>query len=110
MPERLTQAAVERALKEREPGSQVYDADSPGLCLVVGRRGASYKHVARINNGTGRYVSVTIGRADDVSLRTARERSTELRVALMRGEDPRTPKASVPTLADAMDRYPGGPA
>jgi integrase len=105
MPERLTQAAVERALKEREPGSQVYDGESPGLRLVVRRRGASYKHVGRINDGTGRYVSVTIGRADDVSLRTARERSTGLRLALRRGEDPRTPKASVPTLAEAMDRY-----
>ncbi|KHQ53593.1 tyrosine-type recombinase/integrase [Mameliella alba] len=105
MPERLTQAAVERAVKEREPGSQLYDGESPGLRLVVGRRGASYKHVGRINDGTGRYVSVTIGRADDVSLRTARERSTELRLALRRGDDPRTPKANVPTLTEAMERY-----
>lgn len=105
MPERLTQAAVERAVKEREPGSQVYDGESPGLRLVVGRRGASYKHVGRINDGTGRYVSVTIGRSDDVSLRTARERSTELRLALRRGDDPRTPKANVPTLTEAMERY-----
>jgi len=105
MPERLTQAAVERAVKEREPGSQVYDGESPGLRLVVGRRGASYKHVGRINDGTGRYVSVTIGRADDVSLRTARERSTELRLTLRRGDDPRTSKATVPTLIEALERY-----
>lgn len=34
MLERLTQAAVERAIKEREPGSQVYDGESPGLRLM----------------------------------------------------------------------------
>ena len=73
--------------------------------LVVRPRGASYKNVGTINDGTGRYLSVTIGRAGDVSLRTARDPSTELSLALRRGVDPRTPKASVPTLAEAVDQY-----
>ena len=61
--------------------------------------------MGRINDGTDRYVSVVLGRTGDVALRTARESSTELRLALRRGEDPRTPKASVPTVANALDRY-----
>lgn len=46
-----------------------------------------------------------IGRTDEVSLRSARERSAELRLALRRGDDPRGKKVSVPTLGEAMERY-----
>ncbi|WP_241761257.1 tyrosine-type recombinase/integrase [Erythrobacter sp. NAP1] len=76
--------------------------------LVVGKKGTSYKHVGRINDGTDRYVTVTIGRTDEVSLRAARERSAELRLALRRGEDPRRPKVKVPTIEEAMERYLAG--
>lgn len=105
MATRLTQAVVDRARQEHEPGVQVYDADVSGLRVVVGRSSASYKLVGRINDGTDRYVSVVIGRTDEVSLRTARERAKELRLALRRGDDPRTPRRSVPTLDEALDRY-----
>lgn len=105
MATKLTQAIVNGAAEENPPGTQLYDAEVSGLRVVVGKRGSSYKFVGRINDGTDRYVSVIVGRTDDVSLRSARERATELRLALRRGEDPRTPKASVPTVAEALDRY-----
>ena len=105
MATRLTQAIINRATEENEAGTQLYDAEVSGLRVVVGKRGCSYKFVGRINDGTDRYVSVTVGRTDDVSLRSARERSTELRLALRRGVDPRTPKSTVPTVAEALERY-----
>ena len=107
MATKLTQGKVNRAADEHPPGTQLYDAEVSGLRIVVGKRGCSYKFVGRINDGTDRYVSVVLGRTGDLSLRTARERSTELRLALRRGEDPRTPKAAVPTVAEALDRYLG---
>ncbi len=85
MTTRLTQALANRAINDHPPGTQIYDSEMSGLRLVVGRRSASYKLVGRINDGTGRYVSVVIGRADEVGLRTARERAAELRLALRRG-------------------------
>lgn len=108
MTTKLTQAAVSRLSEDHPPGTQIYDSDAKGLRLVVGKRSASYKHVGRINDGTDRYVSVMIGRIDEVSLRTARERSSELRLALRGGEDPRTKKQVAPTIQDAFDRYIAG--
>ena len=105
MSTRLTQALVNRAVGDHTPGTQIYDSEMSGLRLVVGKKSASYKLVGRINDRTGRYVSIVIGRADEVGLRTARERAAELRLALRRGEDPRTPKAVVPTLRQAWERY-----
>lgn len=105
MATKLTQATINRAGEEHGAGTQLYDAEVSGLRVVVGRRGCSYKFVGRINDGTDRYVSIALGRTDDVSLRTARERSTELRLALRRGEDRRTPKRRVPTLDEALERY-----
>lgn len=105
MATRLTQALANKAMEDHAAGTQVYDAEVSGLRLVVGKRSASYKLVGRINDGTDRYVSVVIGRTDEVSLRTARERAAELRLALRRGDDPRTPKAAVPTLEAAFERY-----
>ena len=81
MATKLTQATVNRAAEDHPPGPQLYDAEVSGLRVVVGKRGCSYKFVGRINDGTDRYVSVVLGRTGDVSLRTARERSTELRLA-----------------------------
>lgn len=105
MATKLTQATINRAAEENPPGTQLYDAEVSSLRVVVGKRGFSYEFVGRINDGTDRYVLVVLGRTGDVALGTARERSTELRLTLRRGEDPRTPKASVPTVADALDRY-----
>ena len=108
MSTRLTQALVDRAYQEHDPGTQLYDEEVSGLRLVVGKRSCSYKLMGRINDGTGRYVSIMIGRTDEVSLRTARDRSTELRLTLRRGEDPRTPKRGVPSLGEAWERYRDG--
>ncbi|MEE4188737.1 MAG: tyrosine-type recombinase/integrase [Roseobacter sp.] len=108
MTTKLTQAAVSRLSEEHPPGTQIYDREAKSLRLVVGKRGISYKHVGRINDGTDRYVSVVIGRADEVSLRSARERSVELRLVLRRGEDPRAKKKVVPTIKEAFDRYIAG--
>jgi integrase len=105
MTTKLTQATVSRLAEDHPAGTQIYDKEAKGLRLVIGKRGISYKHVGRINDGTDRYVSVMIGRTDEVSLRSARERSAELRLALRRGDDPRAKKVSVPTLGEAMDRY-----
>lgn len=105
MATKLTQALVNRAQEDHGPGTQVYDAEVSGLRLVVGKRSCSFKLVGRINDGTDRYVSVVIGRTDEVGLKAARERAAELRLALRRGEDPRKPKGSVPTLAEAWERY-----
>ena len=105
MATRLTQASVNRAMEEHQPGVQLYDSEVSGLRVVVGKRGCSYKFVGRINDGTDRYISVVLGRTGDVALKSARDRSTELKLALRRGEDPRTPKATVPRLTEAFDRY-----
>lgn len=102
---KLTQGVVNRIAEEHEAGAQVYDADVSGLRIVVGSRSSSYKLVGRINDGSDRYVSIIIGRTDEVSLKTARERATELKLALRRGEDPRAPKRTVPTLRQAWVRY-----
>lgn len=91
MPEKLTQALVRRAMEDHTPGTQLYDSEVAGLRLVVGKTSCSFKHVGRVNDGTGRYVSIIVGRADEMNLTTARSRSVELRQALSRGEDPRTP-------------------
>lgn len=85
MTTKLTQTTVSRLSEEHPAGTQIYDSEAKGLRLVVGKHGLSYKHVGRINDGTDRYVSVMIGRTDELSLRSARERSAELRLALRRG-------------------------
>lgn len=105
MTTKLTQATVHRLAEDHPSGTQIYDSEAKGLRLVLGKRGISYKHVGRINDGTDRYVSIMIGRTDEVSLRSARERSAELRLALRRGDDPRTKKVAVPTIAEALERY-----
>ncbi|SHH71663.1 tyrosine-type recombinase/integrase [Cognatishimia maritima] len=108
MTTKLTQVVVGKLAEQHDAGTQIYDKDAKGLRLVVGKRSISYKHVGRINDGTNRYVTVMIGRTDEVSLKSARERSAELRLALRRGEDPRVKKVSVPTLEQAMERYLNG--
>ena len=105
MPTKLTQSAVRQAQEEKTPGTQLYDDEVSGLRLVIGSKSSSYKLMGRINDGTGRYVSLTIGRADEITLKTARGKAVEFRQALSRGEDPRKPKSVVPTLKQALDRY-----
>ncbi|WP_192924563.1 tyrosine-type recombinase/integrase [Sinorhizobium meliloti] len=105
MTTKLTQGAVNKLAEEHPAGTQIYDTETAGLRIVVGSKSASYKLVGRINDGSGRYVSLIIGRTDEVSLRTARERSAELKLALRRGDDPRRPKGSVPSLRTAWERY-----
>jgi integrase len=105
MATKLTQNVVEKIRHDRNAGAQIYDADVSGLRIVVGKKSASYKLVGRINDGTDRYVSVVIGRTNEVSLKSARERANELRLILRRGEDPRAPKNTVPSLNDVADSY-----
>ncbi|MFD1331118.1 tyrosine-type recombinase/integrase [Methylopila musalis] len=102
---KLTQGTVNRIAEEHEAGQQIYDADVSGLRIVVGSKSSSYKLVGRINDGSDRYVSIVIGRTDEVSLKTAREKAAELKLALRRGEDPRAPKRAVPSLRKAWERY-----
>ena len=105
MATRLTQGLINKVCEQNEPGTQIYDAEIAGLRVVAGKNSASYKLVGRINDGSKRYVSVVVGRTDEVSLKSARDKATELRLALRRGEDPRSSKTSVPNVQDAFDRY-----
>ncbi|WP_256714590.1 hypothetical protein [Rhodovulum visakhapatnamense] len=38
MAEKLTQATVNRAAEDHPPGTQLYDAEASGLCVIVERR------------------------------------------------------------------------
>ena len=105
MSTKLTQATVNRIAEEHQAGSQVYDEDVSGLRIVVGSKSASYKLVGRINDGSDRYVSIIVGCTDAVSLKTARDKANELKLALRRGEDPRSAKRTVPSLRTAWTRY-----
>lgn len=105
MSTKLTQAAVNRLAEDHPTGAQIYDADVSGLRIVVGSKSSSYKLVGRINDGSERYVSIIIGRTDEISLKTARDKAAELKLALRRGEDPRAPKRSTPSLRAAWERY-----
>ncbi len=105
MATKLTQALVNKALEEHKSGSQLYDAEVSGLRLVIGKKSASFKLMGRINDGTDRYVSIIIGRTNEISLKSAREKAVELRLSLRRGDDPRKPKTTIPTLQQALDRY-----
>ncbi len=105
MSTKLTQAAVNRLAEEHPTGTQLYDADLAGLRIVVGSKSSSYKLVGRITDGPARYVSIIIGRTAEISLKTARDKAAELKLALRRGEDPRAPKRSTPNLADTLERY-----
>lgn len=105
MAEKFTKAKVERWLREAQPKSQFYDSEAKGLRLVIGSTGGAYRHVGRINRRGGRYVTINIGRADEVQLTQARTASAEVRLALKRGEDPRRPVTGVPTVEEALERY-----
>lgn len=101
----LTQGMVNRLRESHEPGAQIYDEHIAGLRVVVGRKSSSYKLVGRINDGTKRYLTLTIGRTDEVGLRTARETASQLKLTLRRGIDPRRPRREIPTVEEAWKRY-----
>ncbi len=82
MANKLTQGVVGKIRHDHEAGTQVYDAEISGMRIVVGKKSASYKLMGRINDGTDRYISVIIGRTNEVSLKSARERAKELRIGL----------------------------
>ncbi|GAA6187643.1 integrase family protein [Litorivita sp. NS0012-18] len=105
MATKLTQSVVDKIRHDQEAGAQVYDADVSGLRIVIGKKSSSYKLMGRINDGTDRYISFVIGRTDEVSLKSARERAKELRLTLRRGEDPRVPKNAIPSLSQVADSY-----
>lgn len=103
---KLSQGMVDRARDDHPPGTALHDAEVSGLRLICGKTSASFKLVGRINDGTKRYVSLTIGRADEVSLKTARERALGYRAQLRRGEDPRRPRpGTIPTLWEQWEKY-----
>ena len=105
MATKLTQGVVDKIRHDHEAGTQVHDAEVSGLRIVVGKKSASYKLMGRINDGTDRYISVIIGRTNEVSLKSARERVKELRIALRRGDDPRAPKNAIPSLSEVAEGY-----
>lgn len=105
MTTKLTQAAAAKLAETSPPGSIFYDDEVSGLRMVVGAKSSSWKLVGRINDGSGLYVTLTIGRVQEMSLKTARLKAIEYRQALARGDDPRRPKAAVPTVQQALDRY-----
>ena len=105
MATKLTQIVVDKIRNDHATGTQVYDAEVSGLRIVVGKKCASYKLMGRINDGTDRYISVIIGRTNEVSLKSARERAKELRIALRRGDDPRAPKNAIPSLNAVAESY-----
>lgn len=102
---KLTQAAVNSAPSTQPAGTQLHDDQVSGLRVIVGKTSCSYKLVGRVNDGSKRYVSIIIGRTDEVSLKTARDEATRLRLEMRRGVDPRIKKAAVPTVEEAMERY-----
>ena len=108
MTTRLTQSLATQLATSSPPGTLVFDQEVSGLRIVVGSKSSSYKLVGRINNGSSLYVTITIGRVDELGLKTARQKAIELRQALARGEDPRRPKSQVPTVQQALDHYIAG--
>ena len=105
MTTKLTQSLVNRARDDHPPGTQLHDAEVSGLRLVVGKTSSSFKLVGRLNDGSKRYVSVILGRTDELSLKTARDEATKVRLSLRRGIDPRTPKTTVPSVEEGLRRY-----
>jgi hypothetical protein len=105
MTTKLSQTMVERLHQDHPQGSQLYDEQVAGLRLVVGKKASTFKLVGRRNDGSGQYVSITIGRTDQITLKSARAEAQALRLKLAKGEDPRRKKSEVPTVSEALERY-----
>ena len=85
MEEKLTQTIVDRWIQESEDGRQFYDSEAKGLRPVIGKTGGTYKHVSRISRRGGCYVTGSIGRAAEVSLRQGGTLRAEVRLAVKQG-------------------------
>ena len=105
MSTKLTQSLATKLAETSPPGTLIYDEEVSGLRMVVGSKSSSWKLVGRINDGSSLYVTVTIGRVDEMSLKTARIKAVELRQQLASGIDPRRPKSVVPTVQEALNHY-----
>ncbi|MEM7470964.1 MAG: integrase family protein [Pseudomonadota bacterium] len=105
MTTRLTQSIVNGVRETHAPGVQLYDDQAKGLRIVVGKTSASWKFVSRINDGSGRYVSVMLGKTTDVSLRSARDAAVDLKQQMRKGIDPRRPRSKIPSFLEAFERY-----
>lgn len=107
MPERLTQARVDRVLQTEEAGAQVYCDEVPGLRIKVGKKSATYRYVGTCNDGRSTPVSVTIGRTDAMTVRQAKQRAREIKLQLSQGIDVRQDRrrSEVPTVAEALEGY-----
>ena len=108
MTTRMTQSLADRAARggDRET---LYDAEVPGLRLRVGRRSASWLLVGTVNDGRSTPVSLTLGRADQLTLREARAEARRLKLELSRGVDPREARMregeAAVTAREALERY-----
>lgn len=104
---KLTQGLVDRVTREKN-GEAFYDEEVPGLVLKVGKRSSSYRYKGSVNDGRSTPLTLTIGRADCISLKEARNEARALKVRLSRGEDPRDEKKrkrEVPTVEAYMEHY-----
>ena len=78
MPTKLTQALARQLVQESPPGTIVYDQEVSGMRMVVGRKSSSWKLVGRVNDRSGLYVTLTLGRVEEMTLKTARSQAIEL--------------------------------
>ncbi len=99
MPERLTEAAVQK-LRYGEKAATVRDTKVVGLMVAVNKRSKSYKVQRDLWQGQrGRQkliktVRHTLGSTDDLTLEDARRQATAVIEQIKRGIDPNAPKGS----------------
>lgn len=107
MPTRLTQGIINRARDVHPPGKQLYDSETRGLRVVVGRKSASYKLVTDqwADGRKVRSISVTLGRTDEIGLKEARRLAVERKLEIRRGGDPNRREPRSMTLDDAWEDY-----
>ena len=77
-----TQALVGKLHEDHPQGAILYDATVPGLRVIVDKKASSFKLMGKINNPGGTDVTVSLGRTDQVSLKTARAEAQEIRFQL----------------------------
>ncbi|QGY40912.1 tyrosine-type recombinase/integrase [Pseudodesulfovibrio cashew] len=107
MPTKLTQGIVNKARGTYPAGKQLYDSEVSGLRLVIGKKSASFKLVTDqwVNGRKVRAISVTLGRSDELSLKEARHRAIENKLAVRRGENPNLKPVARMTLKDSWEDY-----
>jgi len=85
-----------------------YDAESPGLCLLVTAKGSRAFYFLRRSPHTGRMVKVKLGPWPGLEISEAREQSAALLAKVHRGEDPMDEKREMRkavTLGEAFDLF-----